>query len=443
MPGHKREDFDYIKALGGVYDLTELPGLDDLHHPTGVIKESQETAARLFQTKKLFYFTCGSSSGIQAAVYAACPRKSAVIVARNSHISVFNAIELNELSASYVFPSEDGNTALFLSVSPQSIEKAFRSAPDARAVIMTSPTYDGVTSDIEKIAEIAHAHGALLIVDAAHGAHLGFSPYFPDSAQSCSADIVIASLHKTLPALTGSAAVMINNMNLIERFEHAFSVFHTTSPSYPVLASIDACVHLLSERKDELFAAYETRLASLYDKAASLKNIRLLRQDTIPGIYRRDPGKILIFGNHCSGKHIYTLLREHRTEPEMFGMRHALCMTSVIDPGERFDRLYCVLKQIDSECAGSAREICAAPQKETAMKISDAVHCKKKALPLREAAGKTAAEYVYAYPPGVPALIPGDVISEEFIAYVLNTEKEGRSFHHSAAEDEETIIVCA
>ena len=197
MPGHKRRlDCDINPYT---YDITEIDGFDNLHAAEGIIKEAEERAAALWGAKSSFFLVNGSTCGILAALSAALPKKGHLLMARNSHKAAYHAAYLRELQVTYLYPvfTEFGIQGGIL---PEQVEAALEADESIEAVFLTSPTYDGIVSDIEKIAEIAHQHGIPLIVDEAHGAHLGFHPYFPKSAITLGADVVIQSLHKTLPA---------------------------------------------------------------------------------------------------------------------------------------------------------------------------------------------------------------------------------------------------
>ena len=439
MPGHKRMKDGFLSIPGANYDITELPDFDDLHDPHGILKESMTLAQSVFRGKRVYYLTGGSTAGILASVYACCPRGSCVIMARNCHISVYNAVEMNGLQAEYLYPDFDEKYSIYTSVTPEKTEEVLKKSKNISAVIVTSPTYDGVVSDIVGIADAAHRYGALLIVDAAHGAHFGFSTGFPAAAQGCGADIVITSLHKTLPALTGSAAAIINNENIFDKFDHAFSIFESTSPSYLLLSSIDACVRLLHEHKAELFCNYSSLLDEFNLCVKGLKNIEII--DSVSSAYGLDPGKILIFGKRCSGKLIYDLLRKEKIEPEMYGIRHTLCMTSICDTKDSFDKLANALYAIDEMCVGDSADFPAPPAMEQDMITADALKKKKKSISIEECVGMISGEYVYAYPPGSPVLAPGEIISEDFMRYYCDTRGSGLRFRHTSSGNKDTFTV--
>ena len=214
MPGHKRSsDFDYLSGIPAEIDFTEIDGLDNLHAPEGILLEAQTNAAKVYKADRSFFLVNGSTGGILAAIYAVSRGKRDIIIQRSCHKSVFNALSLCNLRASYIMP-RIAPEGIFLDITPEQVQSAIEKNPSACAVVITSPSYDGVVSDIASIAEICHGHGIPLIVDAAHGAHLGFLDPSVKSPVECGADITVMSLHKTLPSLTQTAILHLKS-NLI------------------------------------------------------------------------------------------------------------------------------------------------------------------------------------------------------------------------------------
>ena len=246
MPGHKR-NLDLMDETSPYrIDITEIDGFDDLHHAEGLLKEAQERAAKVYHASETHFLINGSTAGILSAILGTTEKGDSILVARNCHKSVYHAIYLNELDPVYIYPKFDTEQGLSTEIDAEDVQKALEEHPKIRAVMIVSPTYDGVVSDIEKIAEIVHEAGCLLIVDEAHGAHFGFDPYFPESANMYGADLVINSLHKTLPALTQTALLHVNGERVNRRkVKRYLDMLQTSSPSYILMASIDACIHLV------------------------------------------------------------------------------------------------------------------------------------------------------------------------------------------------------
>lgn len=209
MPGHKRNP----EFVDGVFpferDITEISGFDNLHHPEGIIKEAQEAAACLYGTKKCLFSVNGSTAALQAAISACVQKGGKILMARNCHKAVYHTLYLRDIQPVYIYPQSDPKLGINGGISPTRVERYLEENQDVEAVLITSPTYDGVVSDVKNIAHAAHKFGIPLIVDEAHGAHLRFSDYFPDSAVELGADIVVQSFHKTLPSMTQTAVLHV------------------------------------------------------------------------------------------------------------------------------------------------------------------------------------------------------------------------------------------
>ncbi len=420
MPGHKRNGSLLGAELPYRLDITEIPGFDNLQSPEGVLKSTAELAARLYGAERAYLSVNGSTGAILAAVRACAKPYDQVIVARNCHKSVYSAMEIGLLKPSFIAPDVDPDTGIARSVEPAQVREALKANPGAKLVVVTSPTYEGVLSDIRGIAEAAHESGIPLLVDSAHGAHLGFSPFFGESAVQAGADLTVVSLHKTLPALTQSALLLSRGGLTDEAALHnAVNAFQTSSPSYVLLASIDACLRLLETQGGRLFADYERRLKRFRDKMGRLRRLRLygLKGDGPRPYYGLDPGKLAIATNAAdiTGPELAELLRgEYKIETEMAAPEYALAMTSLCDTDEGFELLSEALLKIDAGLKeGSARsmpERPALPQRaafpyELAGEEGEPVE-------LCRCAGRVSMEYVWAYPPGVPLIAPGEIVPD-------------------------------
>ncbi|MBP5414463.1 MAG: aminotransferase class V-fold PLP-dependent enzyme, partial [Lachnospiraceae bacterium] len=281
MPGHKRRDgFGQIKNALEI-DITEIVGYDDLYEPEGFIKEALKRAAELYKAEHTMFLVNGSTVGILASVFAATKPCGRILIARNCHKSVYHAAALRELKAEYIFPSQkDG---MFESIDPKEVEDKLKSA-DFDAVIITSPTYEGKVSDIEKIAHICHENKAALIVDEAHGAHFGFHDRFPKSAVGA-ADLVVMSTHKTLPTLTQTGLLHVND-EYYEKVTKYLQMFQTSSPSYLLMSSIDSCLSKIKESGSRLWEDFFTYRDAFTKRMDKLKHLKYIETD--------DPCKIVI-----------------------------------------------------------------------------------------------------------------------------------------------------
>ncbi len=415
MPGHKRAGGN---GLPYEIDITEIDSFDNLHDPRGCLSELQKTAAELYGARHAFALVNGSTVGILAAMRAMTKDGDRVLIARNSHMAVYHAAELCRLNTEYILPDTVDGLGIFASISPAAVERMLNAHPDTSLVVVTSPTYEGVVSDIKSIAAICHHYGARLLVDEAHGAHFPFSDRFPQSAVPCGADAAVTSLHKTLPAMTQTALLLTNDDDLARELQRQLSVFETSSPSYVLLASIDRCLSFLKDSKGA-FVDYTKRLDHFYQAAKSLRHLSVVHDElmTAVNVFDFDVGKLCIFGNGCmSGKKLMDILRaDYHLELEMALGDYALAMTSVCDTDEGFDRLINALTQIDSRCTQSdhSNTITVSPLPQKRYTISEAINADGEMCDIDHAEGKTSREYVRAYPPGIPILVPGEVIDRE------------------------------
>ena len=428
MPGHKRNTELLGDRLPYQIDITEIDGFDDLHaqEEGGVLFEISARAARLYRAKKAFPLVNGSTGGILSAIRALSRDGDEVLVARNVHKSVYHAVELCGLSHVSLLPARDEESGVLGSIRPSDVESALAKNPQIRTVIITSPTYEGVVSDVSAIAETVHRHGARLIVDAAHGAHLGFDGSFPTFPTE--ADVVVTSLHKTLPSLTQTALLLVfaKEPEIASAVGRELTVFESSSPSYVLLSAIDACLRLIESDGSRLFLAYTERLSALRSALRDLKTLRLLSPDR-PAFFAYDEGKLVIGSSTLSGTELADRLRqEFRIEPEMAYTDYVLCMTSLADTDESYRRLLTALREID------AREAAKTPVERRRHRPT--VGAPKRLLSIREAltlpvadlkAGTPSSVYAWVYPPGVPLVVPGEEVTTELLDEIETLKKSG------------------
>lgn len=500
MPGHKR-NLSPVPDLPVTWDITEIEGSDDLHDAQGILKDAMERTADLCGSDRTWYLVGGSTCGNLAAVRAAAPRGSEVIVARNCHKSVYHAIELGNLQVHWITPPMDEEFGIYGSVPPEEVKRLLDRYPDTRAVILTSPTYEGVLSDIREIAGCCHdrPHPAALVVDEAHGAHLGF-PFsrnaFGESAVACGADLVIQSTHKTLPSLTQTALLHVGRgrLNQLVReaeVERQLDVFETSSPSYLLMASLDGCTGLLRERGKELFDAWDERLREFDRSTKDLEKWKILchgtdHVDNHPLFYAFDPSKILFARKDktgCAALMESLLQRDFHMELEMRCGENLLAMTGCgdsLDALEKLSEALHVLELLPDTWIRMQKEMENLPEKGEGVEESEEFFEKllrvkepyreyrKPALPgvgkvhftiaeaveraradscrmpIRQAVGKVSGEYLWAYPPGVPIAAPGEEITKQLADYVEACLHTGTALKHSgshAREGQEDCIL--
>ncbi len=440
MPGHKRNVQMLSKTLPYAADITEIDGFDDLHAPTGVLRDLHMRLAKLYGAQQSFVLVNGSTCGILAGIAAAVQRGDKILMARNCHRSVYNAVALFGLRPVYLQPPMEAVTGIAGSITPERVRAALAEHADVRLLVLTSPTYDGVISDIAAIAEIAHQKEIPVLVDEAHGAHLAFTKQKKLSAVCAGADIVIHSLHKTLPALTQTAAAHLCGERISPAvFMQKLSVFESSSPSYILLASAAECVRFLEKNAEWAFSAYENRLHQFSENCRGLEKLSVLCKgnDTLKNhkdFFAFDGGKlpVLTVRTALDGAMLLRCLREtYALEGEMASVSYALLMTSVCDTAEGFSRLWSALAGLDrtAVCAEPSAVFPTLPIPEMRCTPAEAHGQHTRQYCFEACVGKVSAETVLFYPPGIPLIVPGEVISEEIIHVLVRAQKHGLSVH--------------
>lgn len=407
MPGHKRNPVFGIN--GADIDITEIEGFDNLHAAKGMLAELEKELADIYQSKKSYLSVNGSTCGVLSAVHAVCRRGDTVLIARNCHQSVYNACCLLQLRVEYIVPEFDENYGIYREITQKAVDVALEKFPQASAVIITSPTYEGVVSNISATVPV--------IVDSAHGAHFGLADWLPERAAG---DIVITSLHKTLPCLTQTAAVNVYNEKYIDAVKKYMDIFETSSPSYVLMNSASKMVDLI--RNKSLFYALYNNLNRLY--SIKLNNLEFIPVD--------DKTKINISTVKCSisGNEVADLLRSMNIEPEMSDEVHVILMATVGDTEKGFDMLINALKQIDSKCRSGERKIFSATLPEKVCEMWQVENTENAYFEHSE--GRIAGESVFAYPPGIPIIVPGEKISPHIVNYIKNAFEQGTNIVSSS-----------
>lgn len=461
MPGHKRNFSIVGETPLKEIDVTEVEGTDDLHDPEGIILKSMEKTAELYGSYFCRYVVNGSTCGILSAIYAFTERGDRVLVARNCHKSVYNAINICGLLPVYVTPEYDDEFSINGSISPALVEKALNEYPDIKLCVLTSPTYEGVVSNISAISKILHEKNIPLAVDEAHGAHLGFSEYFPKGAIKSGADCVIHSTHKTLPCLTQTAAVHICKslwsgeelQEACQKLTEALGIFETSSPSYVLMSSIDQCMNYLSENSVKAFESYKNMLENFSEKAKNLKHIKILckgndRKENHKSFYDFDSGKLVISlkNTNLNGAEFEKILREkYKIQTEMTSLNYCVAMTSFCDSEKGFERLFEALSHIDQEYGAENifinENTMGGKIIEPPVSIYEAQKCQKEYVSLEEAEGKICGEYVFAYPPGIPIFAPGELITKELTEEIKSLYKAKINLKSSGGNIPEKILV--
>ncbi len=469
MPGHKRRREASDGALSESYalDITEIDGFDNLHQAQGILLEEQERTAKWYGSARSYYLVNGSTCGILSAVFAVTKRGNRILIGRNCHKAVYHAVYLRELDAVYLQPEiltgGDGwNFGIAGRIAPETVEKALRENPDCAAVLITSPTYEGVVSDVARIACIVHSYGIPLIVDEAHGAHFGFHEAYPPGSVHLGADLVIHSVHKTLPAMTQSALLHWNGnpvqnvnrgkegadgpgQNLADRrnVERYLRTFQTSSPSYVLMASVSRCMEIMQregrERLDRLLEYRQVFMQRIKD-CRYVKIFGKEEDGYTAGWY--DPCKLVIgiADGRMTGRELYdVLLGKYHLQMEMATESYVLAIVTVMDTKEGWGRLADALLEIDKgldktegECLGESRQIKGGCDfwsrsglqiPESVMTIAEAYEAPWETAALADSAGRTAAEFINLYPPGIPWAVPGERLTEEMVKALLDCDR--------------------
>lgn len=452
MPGHKRNS-DVTRAnLPYGIDITEIEGFDNLHHAEEIIREAEVRAASMYHAEETHYLINGSTAGILSAVMGCTKKGGKILMARNCHKSVYHAVFLNELRPVYIYPEFDETMELNMAVSPEKIERLLEEHKEVQAVVLTSPTYDGVLSDIERISEIVHQKKIPLIVDEAHGAHFGFHPYFPENANTKGADVVIHSLHKTLPALTQTALIHLNGTRIDRRkIRNYLHIFQTSSPSYVLMASMDECLRMVAEQGDVLFETYVKNLESKRGELKKLKHIRLMETEEF------DRSKLVLSVKDTilkkenrvfTGKMLYErLLLEYHLQMEMAAGSYVIAMTSIGDTKEGMDRLLSALFEIDEELEKNSEKEKRyyLPRQEQVLTSFEVEGMRRmetvKSLSWQKSAGFISMEYAYLYPPGIPLIVPGERITKETAAMLVDYQNKGFSVEGISVENYIEVLI--
>ena len=463
MPGHKRNlaKFPYLKNAGGNIDITEIEGFDNLHDAKGVLRDLSLRAAEMWNCKRSFLSVNGSTAAVFAALKASTHRGDKILVARNAHRSVFNAIELLGLKSDWIYPNIVSEYGICGSVNSDDIKTKLQS-DHYKAVVVTSPTYEGVISDIKSISNIVHESGAVLIVDGAHGAHLDLSEYFKGSGVSDGADLVVCGVHKTLPALTQTAFLHVCLDRVDEEaVAEAMSVFVTSSPSYVLMSSVDGMLNTLHNRGGELFRELDCNLKNFYSVTKKLNVLRVVNEDITNSnhVFEKDPSKIYIDCT-CAAFNGYDLKaklrKKYSIEVEYATLNGVLCISGIGDDEADFKRLANAINDIDAKCCDEERLIKGEKGKES-LSLSSCPQCAKAFEPWEKdtmndatecvayanSVGRVSAETVWIFPPAIPVVTKGEIISQECADYITACAAGGADIGCSSSHEKNLIRVFA
>ncbi len=456
IPGHRYEngiDPQFLAAAGpGVFrmDLTETSLTDDLHAPSGPIKEAQELAAQLWGADRSYFLVNGSTCGNQAMIMTAAHEGQTICIPRNAHKSALMGLVQSGAKPVYITPAAESSFGLQGGITPQQVEEMFSAHPECKAIMVVSPTYYGIVSDIGSIAKVCHAHGAMLLVDEAHGAHCYFSDDLPGGAMQLGADMCVQSLHKTAGALTQSSMLHVKSgLADLSLLEANLRLVQSTSPSYILMTSIDAARRDLAIHGPEMAKTALDLAAFAREQINSIKGLLCAGKELVgkAGIFGMDLTRLTISAADLglSGFELKDLLfEEYNIDLEMADDRNILAIVTFANTKDDMQRLVEALRGVAEKHAGAkplppAEKI--PPIPGYVLSPREAYFAEKKRVPWEEALGKVSAEMIAPYPPGIPVINPGERISEEVWSYIESVRRRKGHMHGPSDPQLDSLLI--
>ena len=426
------------------YDLTETPLTDDLHEADGAIKEAESLASELFGSDRTFFLVNGTTCANEAMIISSVCEGEKILVARNCHKSVLMGVIISGASPVYIEPEISGVFSAFGSISPEKVELAFKNHPDIKAFILTSPTYYGIGSDLQKIADICHSHGALLLVDEAHGSHFAFSDKLPKTALSCGADMVSQSTHKTLNSMTQSSMLHVKGSLVdISKVDAALKIVQSTSPSYILMASLDAAIQNAALNGRTAVCRMLDITSYIRSALSSIDGVSCPENVDGNEVFSFDKTRIIFSVKGISGFSLSEILLEkYNICCEMADNYNVVSIIGSSDSYEDADRLINAVKETAATVnSGKIKEFSLPPMPPIAMTPRKAFFAKSTRTNFKDSVGKVSAEMIAPYPPGIPVIYPGEVITEEIYEFISEAIKDERHIHGFSDKSMETIKI--
>ncbi|MCI5620472.1 MAG: aminotransferase class I/II-fold pyridoxal phosphate-dependent enzyme [Lachnospiraceae bacterium] len=453
VPGHKRGrgNPELVKLFGEKcvgLDVNSMKPLDNLCHPVSVIRDAEQLAAEAFGAENAFLMVGGTTSAVQSMILSVCKAGDKIILPRNVHKSAINALVLCGAIPVYVNPETNNMLGISLGMEVSQVEKAIKENPDAVAVLVNNPTYYGICSDLRSIVKLAHEHGMKVLADEAHGTHLYFGKGLPVSAMAAGADMASVSMHKSGGSLTQSSILLLNHGVNADYVRQIINLTQTTSASYLLLASLDISRRNLALRGEESFDKVVKMAEYAREEINSIGGYYAYGRDLVNGgsIYDYDVTKLSVYtlGNGLAGIEVYDLLRdEYDIQIEFGDICNILAYISIGDRIQDIERLVGALADIErlykkdktGMLAGEyiAPQVIVSPQK--------AFYSEKVSLPVRQAAGRICGEFVMCYPPGIPIVAPGEMITQEIVEYIIYAKEKGCSMQGTEDPKVENLMV--
>lgn len=439
VPGHKRGrgNPELVELLGEKcvnLDVNSMKPLDNLCHPVSVIKEAEELVADAFGAEHAFLMIGGTTSAVQSMVLSVCKANDKIILPRNVHKSVINALILCGATPIYVEPKVNERIGIALGMEIDSFVRVIEENPDAVAVLVNNPTYYGICSDLKKIVEVSHSHGLRVLADEAHGTHLYFGEDLPVSAMAAGADFAAVSMHKSGGSLTQSSVLLTSQGVNADYVRQIINLTQTTSASYLLLSSLDISRRNLALRGRESFAAVVKMAEYARNEINAIGGYYAYSKELVNGtsVYDYDVTKLSVHtqGIGLTGIEVYDLLRdEYDIQIEFGDIGNILAYISIGDRIRDIERLVGALADIKRLYERDGSDLVSGEyiQPDVVMSPQTAFYANKESVPIRQTAGMICAEFVMCYPPGIPILAPGERITKEIIDYILYAGEKGCS----------------
>ncbi len=437
VPGHKRgrgnpELMDFLGEKCLSVDVNSMKMLDNLCHPVSAIRDAEILAADAFGAAHAFFMVGGTTSAVQAMVMSACKRGDKLIMPRNVHRSAINALILCGAVPIYVNPQMDHELGISLGMELKDVETAIRENPDAKAVLVNNPTYYGICSDIKAIVKLAHEHGMMVLADEAHGTHFYFNDKLPIGAMNAGADMAAISMHKSGGSLTQSSMLLIGP-DVHEGYVHQIiNLTQTTSGSYLLMSSLDISRRRLALYGQEIFDRVIDLVEYARDEINTIGDFYAYSKEMINGssIYDFDITKLSIFTRPVglAGIEVYDILRdEYDIQTEFGDIANLLAYVSIGDRPKDMERLVSALSEIKRNYRKNATGMLKAEyiSPKVISPPQEAFYGRKESLPIEKTAGRVCSEFVMCYPPGIPILAPGELITPEILEYIRYAKKKG------------------
>ncbi|MDD3705454.1 MAG: aminotransferase class I/II-fold pyridoxal phosphate-dependent enzyme [Clostridiaceae bacterium] len=457
MPGHKRGNIYKKVGLDSLFedmlalDTTEVPGVDNLHCPESAVLEAQKLAAGAFGADHSFFLVNGTTSGIYSMIMASADPGDKIIIPRNCHRSVYGAVILGRLVPVYIEPEIDYGLGIAMGIKPETVENAIIEHGDAKAVVITNPTYYGVCSDLKKIAELVHKRGMILLVDEAHGSHFCFNKKLPMSALEAGADMTSQSIHKTLASMTQSSMLHVKSERIdIEKLKTFLQLVQTTSPSHILLASLDTARYIMQQYGRELLDDVIEWSNWARTEINSISGCCCLGRDSMGrnGAVSFDPTRLTVnFGaSGMSGTKVEDILRrDFKIQMEMSDLYNIVAITTIGNYRSDYEAFVNALKILVGGLeTGNAKYMSASNllrTQEPSLMPWEAAYCKKEQVDIERSIGRICGEMIIPYPPGMPVLVPGEPINRETYEYLKLCIEQGIKINGASDPKLKTIRV--